>query len=107
MAKKRPTKRPVKKRTAPKRKPGITAKVKPDPKFSKRLAELGVSPITTDEAALEMFMELQRKHPIGELAILWDAGVTALKVAAYKSDNPDEWIDAGRVAAGLGPRPKK
>jgi hypothetical protein len=100
-------KKPAKKRLAPKRKPGVTAKVRPDPKFLRRLAELGISPITTDEVALEMFLELQRKHSLGELAYLWDAALTAMKAAAYKSDNLDDWLDAGRKAAGLDPRPKK
>lgn len=107
MAKKRTAKRPVKKRPAPRRKVGVTAKVKPDPKFMRRLAELGISPIVAADAQLEMFLELQRKHTIGELAFLWDAAVMAMKAAAYKSDNLDDWIKAGRKAAGLGPRPEK
>jgi hypothetical protein len=105
MAKKRTTKPPVKKRsTGLKRKPGVTAK---DPKFLRRLAELGISPITTSEAMLELFMELQRKHSIGESAYLWNAAVTAMKTAAYKSDNLQDWLEASRKAAGLDPQPKK
>jgi Tfp pilus assembly protein FimV len=102
MAKKRITKRTVRRKAPPKRKAGVAAKIKPDPKFLKRLTALGVSPIVIDEAALNIFMELQRTHRVGELAFLWNASVQAMKAAAFQSDSPEDWIKAARKAAGLG-----
>ena len=111
MVKEPAAKRLAKARPAPKnrstRKPGIRAKVKPDPKFARRMAELGISPIVAADAQLEMFLELQRQHAMGAVALLWDAAIVAMKAAAYKSDNLTDWIAAGRKAAGLGPRPKQ
>src|SRR5262245_5866119 len=95
---KRPTsRRPVKRKT----KPGVTLKLKRNPKFERRVAELGVNLIALNDTVLSLCLELQRKHPLPAAALLYDAAVVALYAAANESDNPKEWLKAARRAARL------
>jgi hypothetical protein len=101
MAKKRTTKGPIKRKTSSRRKPGVSVKLKPDPKFKKRLAQLGIAVEVTDQAALQIFLELRAKHPMLEVGLRLDRAYEAMKTAAYRSDNPEVWIKVARKTAGL------
>jgi hypothetical protein len=101
MAKKSASKPKNKMAPKPRKKtPGV--RVKRDRKFLVRLMQLEISPTSVDEALLAILLELQgqaQKH--AELAFRYDAAVTALKAASYRSDKPEEWIGAARKAANL------
>jgi len=107
MAKRRKVKRPASRRVArkpaaKKRGPGVSIKIKKNPRFLKRAAALGVNLVTIDETLLSMFFELGRKHrKIGEAAYLYDAAILALYAKAEVSDDPEEWLKAARKAAHL------
>jgi hypothetical protein len=73
-----------------------------NPTLLKRLAELNLDLTPLNEAMLEMFLELDRRHPKpAEAAALYQAAKTALTAEATRSDNPEEWIKAARKAAKL------
>jgi hypothetical protein len=99
-AKKRSVKK-VTKRKLPTQKADLQVKIGPDKKLLGRLAELGLSTMVVDEPCLQIALELDRKHKSGEMALLFQAAVQAMKAAALQSENPDDWVRAARKAAQL------
>jgi hypothetical protein len=84
------------------KKAGRRIRMKPDSKLLRKLAELGLSTAVVDETALAIFLQLDGKglRPAG-MAFAYEAAITAMKAAAFASDDPQEWIRAARKAAGL------
>jgi len=88
------------KRTTPKRKPGVSIKVK-DKKFLKRIAELNLNLVALSEDFLQLFFELQRLQTGAALGLAYEVATNAYYRAADESDDPTLWLKAARKAAGL------
>jgi hypothetical protein len=95
-------KTPVRKKAARPEKP----RLRPiDLKVQQRIAELGVNPTRVAEASLQIKLDLEQK-PLkpAEREWLYLEAKNAMEAAILTSDDPEEWIRAGKKAAQLQPR---
>jgi hypothetical protein len=98
------TKASAKKRNS-KKKPRRPAK-ESTPKqieFAQRLASLNVNPQWLAEEALEINLAIDRKFggKPGQVAGLMQAARAAIERAVFESDDPAEWVRAGKSAGNL------
>jgi hypothetical protein len=92
-------KTPVRKKAAKPKK----SRLRPiDLKVAQRMAELGVSPTRVAEETLQIMLDLEQKSlKPAERAWLYQDAKNAIEAAILTSDDPEEWIRAGRKAAQL------
>lgn len=101
-------KKPARKRAAkPKKTPKPKSpRLRPiDLAVQQRLGQLGLSPIFAAEQSSEIFFDLEQQ-PLkpAERILLVEQAKAAMEAAILRSDDPAEWVRAGRAAARLPPR---
>jgi hypothetical protein len=95
-------KTPVRKKAAKPKQPRLRSI---DLRVRQRITELGVSPTSVADASLQIMLDLEQKpHKPAERAWLYLEAKNAIEAAVLTSDDPEEWIRAGRKAAQLQPR---
>jgi hypothetical protein len=93
-------KKPARKRMA---KPK-TPRLRPiDRRIQERLAVLGISPIVPAEQSSQIHFELEQQQALRptERSLLFQAAKEAMEAAILASDDPEDWLKAGREAARL------
>jgi len=106
---KKPTQRKTKKQTKKQTKKPAKKTIKPKKatasqiRFARRLAELGISQHWLSEESLAISLEIDQVHgeKLGQSMGLQAIAMEAIEHAVFRSDDPKDWIAAGRAAGKL------